>query len=1189
MPTTATGARKRPRPVVHYLILLSLAVAVPLVGLAFYFIHRVAVSERDATRTALLSSARALAAVVDQEIEKHIAVASALAQADSLRSGDWPEFQRRAKASLLYLPASGLAIVDPTGQVLLDTSVTPDVALPRRSLIAAERQALATNKPQVSDVAENGAASHNAATAMAVIPVIQDGPTTYLLDVVLNPDRFDAILREQHYTSDWLTGIVDRTGNFIARFPEEGTPIGAPASKGWRDAMRQRPEGITEHASLLGYRIIDAYAPSKYGWTVGVAIRESLLEAPLRRTQLMLLAAGLCCIGIGIVLAWLVAHRLHGSAALLRGAADDLASGRPVDARQTGVREYDEAVTALATASLALRARAAERDRAEQALRAREAELEAVINQTPFMLTRCSRDLHYRFVSKGCEALLGCKPEEAVGKPMVDVIGEEAFQRIYPVLERVLNGECVETESEIPYKGTGIRFIHSVSMPETNEHGDVIGWVASMLDITDQKHAEQERLRAEMALTKSADEQAALYEFTNRLYRAESLAVVYEGALDAILRALHCSRAAILRRDERGVMRFIAWRGLSDRYRHAAEGHSPWPEGNRDADPVCIDNVAAAGLPDSLKASLTEEGVAALSFIPLMSSNGAISGMFTACYETPRSFAREEIDLALNLARRLGFASERMQSEQARQLAEQELRKLKEKLETEVEERTLERDRIWNVSEDLLGVSNFEGYLISINPAWSKLLGWTEDEIKSMHASDLRHPEDAAAAIAGRAQLAGGATTIRMENRLRHKDGSWRWIHWTMTSENGLIYLSGRDVTLEKEAAATLEQAQRRSAHSQKMEALGQLTGGVAHDFNNLLMIVSGHAQSLTRKVSDPKDLRRLEAIQIAATRGESLTRQLLAFARGMPLNPAVISPSETITAIRDVLAGSLNATVALSIDVAQANWPVWVDKSEFELALVNLTVNARDAMPDGGRLTISAQNVCLTAPDVADGLTGDFVAIAVTDTGAGIPGDVLSRVFEPFFTTKGADKGTGLGLSQVYGFSRRSGGTAVIKSELGRGTTVTLYLPRSHARIEMPRHEDAVPNAAPPGASVLVVEDNEDVRTVAVSLLEQLGYQTMAVESAAAALQVLAARRPVSVVFSDVVLPGEIDGLSLARTLKSRHPEIPVVLTTGYTNVFDTDPEFPVLRKPYQIAALGRIIREALDSPQTRKAVLAG
>ena len=552
------------------------------------------------------------------------------------------------------------------------------------------------------------------------------------------------------------------------------------------------------------------------------------------------------------------------------------------------------------------------------------------------------------------------------------------------------------------------------------------------------------------------------------------------------------------------------------------------------------------------------------------------------------AFATGEVDLALNLARQLGFAVERMQAEQARRAAEQELRALSERLESEVEKRTLERDRIWNVSEDLLGVSNFEGYFISINPAWTRLLGWNEQEIRSMHVSELRHPDDAAHSMAGRAQLAQGVPTVRMENRLRHRDGSWRWISWTMTAENGLIYIAGRHVTVEKEAAAALEQAQRQAAQSQKMEALGQLTGGVAHDFNNLLMIVSGHAQRLQKRLTEPRDVRGIEAIQIAATRGESLTRQLLSFSRGQPLNPTVLGLAETVTGIRDVLSGSLHVNIALAIDLAPTIWPVRVDKSEIELALVNLVLNARDAMPEGGRLTISAENVCLGPADARDGLTGEFVALRVADTGCGIADDIVAKVCEPFFTTKAAEKGTGLGLSQVYGFARRSGGTLAIASELGRGTAVSLYLPRSRGKIERPATEDADQRLAAGEETILVVEDNEDVRVVAVSLLEQLGYRTVAVESASPALARLAAGEIPDAIFTDVVLPGDMDGLALARTVKQRWPDLPTVLTTGYAKIFEAEPEFPVLRKPYQIAALARVIRDALDSAKLARKALA-
>jgi CheY-like chemotaxis protein len=340
--------------------------------------------------------------------------------------------------------------------------------------------------------------------------------------------------------------------------------------------------------------------------------------------------------------------------------------------------------------------------------------------------------------------------------------------------------------------------------------------------------------------------------------------------------------------------------------------------------------------------------------------------------------------------------------------------------------------------------------------------------------------------------------------------------------------------------------------------------------------------------LKDAKDVRALQAIEMAATRGENLTRQLLSFARTLPLSPTVISPAEAVQAIRDVLAGSMHVNIEFKIDVANAISPICVDKSELELALVNLAVNARDAMPEGGRITISAQNVHLHPGDLPEDISGAFVALSVADTGSGIAPDLVSRVVEPFFTTKAPDKGTGLGLSQVYGFARRSAGTVLINSEVGLGTKVTIYLPGSHATLAVPSPQDEAEYAAAGRQTILVVEDNIDVRKAAVSLLEQLGYRTTEVDTAAAALDVLASGKEVNLVFSDVVLPGQTDGLALARMLVERYPGIPVVLTTGYAKVFDSNPEFPVLRKPYQISALGRVIHDALNPSMRKHPMLA-
>ncbi len=365
------------------------------------------------------------------------------------------------------------------------------------------------------------------------------------------------------------------------------------------------------------------------------------------------------------------------------------------------------------------------------------------------------------------------------------------------------------------------------------------------------------------------------------------------------------------------------------------------------------------------------------------------------------------------------------------------------------------------------------------------------------------------------------------------------------------------------------------------MEALGEMTGGVAHDFNNLLMIVSGNAQKLTRRLTDAKDIRALEGIRTAASRGEALTRQLLTFARRQPLNPRTVCPAKTVRAFRDALASSARGNIELRIDLSDDVWPIAIDIAEFELALVNLVVNARDALANRGHIALTATNVTLTGRETAEQLEGDFVALTLADDGAGIPAEVLPKIFEPFFTTKSAGKGTGLGLSQVYGFARQSGGAAAVESEVGKGTSVTLYLPRSLEPVAKLAKAEPSPQVEGRGERILVVEDNPDVKTVAVDLLEQLNYRTHAVDSARAALDVLRSDAGVDLVFSDIMLPGDMDGLALARLVNERHPSIPVVLTSGYTKTPSALRGRAILRKPYQIAALGEIIRKNLDARQ--------
>jgi two-component system NtrC family sensor kinase len=349
-------------------------------------------------------------------------------------------------------------------------------------------------------------------------------------------------------------------------------------------------------------------------------------------------------------------------------------------------------------------------------------------------------------------------------------------------------------------------------------------------------------------------------------------------------------------------------------------------------------------------------------------------------------------------------------------------------------------------------------------------------------------------------------------------------------------------------------------------------------------MIVSGYAQLMRRQISDPKHLKAIDAINAAANRGESLTRQLLAFSRRQPINPVVTDLKERIEAVHEMLVGSLRGNVKLNAEIPADIWPVEVDIAELELALVNMAVNARDAMPGGGVISLSAANVTLSKSDAVDQLEGEFVALSMSDTGVGIAADVLPRIFEPFFTTKALGKGTGLGLSQVYGFSQQSGGTVVATSTVGKGTAITIYLPRKHAALVKRPEASPSPAIVPSEGTILMVEDNPEVAHVSASLLEQLGYQVIRADNAMDALSELQRGSDVTLVFSDIVMPGSMNGVALAQEIGNRYPQLPVLLTSGYSDVAHTAAsQFRILRKPFQLAALEKAIREALEQTRAR------
>ena len=491
---------------------------------------------------------------------------------------------------------------------------------------------------------------------------------------------------------------------------------------------------------------------------------------------------------------------------------------------------------------------------------------------------------------------------------------------------------------------------------------------------------------------------------------------------------------------------------------------------------------------------------------------------------------------------------------------------------------------VQSVTDYAIYMLDTEGTVASWNAGAARIKGYTAQEIVGKNYSEFFAAEDRKTGVPRNAlKVAREQGRYETEGWRLRKDGSRFWafavIDAVRDDEGHLIGFAKitRDMTERRQAQEQIERAQAQLAQSQKMEAIGHLTGGVAHDFNNLLMIVKGQTQLMRLRAKEAKDIRSLDAIEQAAQSGANLTRQLLTFARRQRLEAVSIDLGERLSAVRDLLESSVGGAIGLEMSIASGTWAVHTDPGEFELALVNIAVNARDAMPDGGTLNVRAQNLSMDGNDIVP-LTGDFVALSLSDTGTGIPPDVLAKVFEPFFTTKDVGKGTGLGLSQVYGFARQSGGDVHIASRPGAGTTVTLYLPRSRTSAVPIAPPQPVGDAIRGKGMILVVEDNPQVGEVSTLLLEQLGYSVVRADRPSAAFEVLARRDDVVLVFSDIVMPGDMDGLSLARELGQRYPALPVLLATGYSSAAErVGQEFPIIRKPYDYNALGVAVKVAL------------
>ena len=714
------------------------------------------------------------------------------------------------------------------------------------------------------------------------------------------------------------------------------------------------------------------------------------------------------------------------------------------------------------------------------------------------------------------------------------------------------------------------------------------------------------------------------------------------------------------------------------------------------------------GGPDDLPApsttALDQLGNKAGISVPLV-RGGVWEAAFYISNIEPRAWTRDEVALVEEVAELSWDAV-------ARVTAVGRLQAINAGLIDEVAARTAERDRIWEVSHDLFGVSDISGKWIAVNPAWTAVLGWPADALIGTDTSTLFHPVDLAEMAHHLAHVRSGGPPRSFESRLRARDGAYRTLSWQATLVDDRIYANARDVTEERAQQAALLAAEERTRlvleamegvsvwsydvrtghfdadpgfaalygfdaadlargitvediasrihpedrpamaalraraqkggdegeheyrlllpdgtirwmlvrthilydadgaqekaigvgidvsrqreleerlrQSQKMEAVGQLTGGLAHDFNNLLTGISGALELMQLRLKQGRidDLPRyIGAAQTGAGRAAALTHRLLAFSRRQPLDPRPVDVARLIAGMEDLVRGTLGPAVTLEIAADAASWPILADANQLENALLNLCINARDAMPDGGTVRIATSNDWLDEAAAAerDLPPGAYLTLCVTDTGTGMTADVITRAFDPFFTTKPMGQGTGLGLSMIYGFVRQSGGQVHIRSTPGEGTTLCLFLPRHYGGVDAgdtPAGEVAL--AAGHSETVLVVDDEPTVRMLVTELLGDLGYTALEAETGAEALEILRDASRIDLLVTDVGLPGGMNGRQVADAARGLRPALPILFITGYAEnavVGDgpLEPGMALIAKPFAMDALAARIRAML------------
>ena len=754
-------------------------------------------------------------------------------------------------------------------------------------------------------------------------------------------------------------------------------------------------------------------------------------------------------------------------------------------------------------------------------VRQREAHLRIITNNLPFLITYTDKDFNYRFINRTGAAWYAVAQKDIVGSNAEEMLGVENFARLRPYLERARHGVKSTFESSVDYPDGMRRDIQCLYVPDFDDEGDVQGVIAIALDITEQKRVANKLISEQRQLALILDN--------------VPVRIFYKDDKNRILRANQPAAQSIgLTVEEiEGADAFDLFPRMASKY------HADDLEVIRSGQPKL-------GITEEIQMKDGERRWIRTDKVPYTDGDTGERFVFVAGSDITAEKLAEE---------RLKTSEERYRS-------------------------------LYTKTPVMLHSIDAEGCVVSVSDLWLERMGYGKDEVIGRKARDFMTPESARdAAEQSMPQFFRDGFCKNVEYQFVTKSGEVLDILLSAVAEYDESGVPLRSMAVLNDITER-KVVERQLAQSQKMETVGQLTGGLAHDFNNLLGVVLGNLQLLQRSVStDERATRRIEAAIKAVDRGAELNRRLLAFSRRQKLETEVVDPNPLVESLSDMLTRALGESVALECRLGSQIPSIRTDPSQLESAILNLAVNARDAMPDGGRLTIETLAVHLDEDDAArehEVEAGDYVMLSVTDSGCGIAADKIDKVFEPFFTTKEVGKGSGLGLSMVYGFIKQTGGHVRIYSELGRGTTIRLYMPvagcDSRDRASVTELETDIESGH---ETVLVVEDQADVREVAVGLLEDLGYSVREAENGRDALEVLNAYDDIDLVFTDIVMPGGMDGTQVAKAARRLRPDLPVVYATGYAEAAvlregDVRATENLVTKPYRREDLATKIRQA-------------